>query len=75
MVRAGLGSVLLSDLVLRGAGVHSDQTLSTHELHPAPPPREIFLLWKAGRTHSPLAARAIQIAVDTANDDGDGHRG
>jgi hypothetical protein len=35
---------------------------------PAPRPREIFLLWQAGRTRpSPLAARAIQIAVDTAN--------
>jgi DNA-binding transcriptional LysR family regulator len=67
MVRAGFGSVLLSELVLRGAGAHADETLSTHELRPAPRPREIFLLWQAGRTHSPLAARAIQIAVDTAN--------
>jgi hypothetical protein len=36
----------------------------THELRPALPPREIFLLWQAGRTHSSLAARAIEIAVD-----------
>ncbi|WP_223166976.1 hypothetical protein [Nonomuraea sp. SYSU D8015] len=35
---------------------------------PSLPPREIFLLWQAGRTHSPLAARAIEITVETARE-------
>ncbi|WP_239149289.1 hypothetical protein [Streptomyces sp. SID12501] len=30
------------------------------ELEPGLPPREIFLLWQAHRTHSPLAARATE---------------
>jgi hypothetical protein len=40
--------------------------LSIHELRPPLPPREIFLLWEKGRTHSPLAASAIEIAVSVA---------
>ena len=35
-------------------------------LQPPLPPREIFLLWEKGRTHPPLAARAIDIAVNVA---------
>jgi DNA-binding transcriptional LysR family regulator len=65
MVRAGIGSAVLPRLVLRGAGVADDEALSVHELRPAFPPREIYLLWPAGRTLSPLAARAIEIAADT----------
>jgi DNA-binding transcriptional LysR family regulator len=42
--------------------------LRCHELRPALPPREIFLLWRAGRTHSPLAARAIEIAVEVVRE-------
>ena len=34
-------------------------------LQPPLPPREI-LLWEKGRTHRPLAARAIDIAVNVA---------
>jgi DNA-binding transcriptional LysR family regulator len=64
MVRAGMGSAVLPQLAVHGAEVGSDDSLCTHELRPALPPREIFLLWQAGRTHSPLAARAIEIAVD-----------
>nr|BFE59110.1 LysR family transcriptional regulator [Dactylosporangium thailandense] len=63
MVRAGIGSAVLPRLVLDdlfGPG----SALSVHELRPAPPPREIYLLWPAGRTHSPLAARAIEIALE-----------
>jgi DNA-binding transcriptional LysR family regulator len=67
MVRAGIGSAILPRLVLLGANVASDPALSVHELRPAFPPREIYLLWQAGRTHSPLALRAIQIAVDVAS--------
>ncbi|AKU18729.1 LysR family transcriptional regulator [Luteipulveratus mongoliensis] len=64
MVRAGMGSAVLPQLIVRGAEIESDESLSIHELRPALPAREIFLLWQAGRTHSPLAARAIEIAVE-----------
>jgi len=67
MVRAGLGSAVLPRLTVHGAKVGSDDLLCTHELRPALPPREIFLLWQADRTHSPLAARAIEIAVDVTS--------
>lgn len=68
MVRAGLGSAILPRLAVAGANAGSDETLRIHELRPPLPPREIYLYWKAGRTHSPLAARAIEIAVDTASE-------
>jgi len=66
MVRAGLGSAVLPWLAVRGADVPSDDRLRVHELRPSPPPREIYLHWRAGRTHSPLAARAIEIAAEVA---------
>ncbi|WP_415947972.1 LysR family transcriptional regulator [Streptomyces sp. KLOTTS4A1] len=66
MVRAGLGSALLPQLALRTAGIGSDDSLSVHELWPPLPPREIFLLWQAGRSHSPLATRAIALATEIA---------
>ncbi|WP_157254275.1 LysR family transcriptional regulator [Nonomuraea typhae] len=66
MVRAGLGSAVLPWLAIRGAGVQADDRLRVHELRPSPPPREIYLHWRAGRTHSPLAGRAIDIAVEVA---------
>lgn len=66
MVRAGMGSAVLPRLTVHGAGAATDPALSVHELKPAPPAREIFLLWQAGRTHSPLAARAIALAVEVA---------
>jgi DNA-binding transcriptional LysR family regulator len=66
MVRAGMGSAILPQLAVRGADVGSDASLCIHELKPELPPREIFLLWRANRTHSPLAARAIEIAVQVA---------
>ncbi|MET0234715.1 MAG: LysR family transcriptional regulator [Kibdelosporangium sp.] len=66
MVRAGMGSAVLPWLAIRGAGVQSDHRLRVHELRPPLPAREIYLHWRAGRTHSPLAARAIQIAVEVA---------
>lgn len=64
MVRAGMGSAVLPRLALHG--VFTDKTLHIHELSPSLPPREVFLLWQAARTHSPLATRAIEIAVDVA---------
>lgn len=63
MVRAGMGAAVLPQLAIRSANVGADGLLTVHKLRPALPPREIFLLWQAGRTHSPLAARAIEIAV------------
>jgi len=66
MVRAGLGSALLPWLALDGTTAWADDGLSVHHLEPPLPPREIRLYWRAGRTHSPLAARAIEIARDVA---------
>jgi DNA-binding transcriptional LysR family regulator len=68
MVRAGMGSALLPRLAVHGADIGSDESLCLHELRPALPPREIFLLWQADRTHSPIAARAIEIAADVARE-------
>ncbi|MGI5182632.1 LysR family transcriptional regulator [Dactylosporangium sp. CA-152071] len=62
MVRAGIGSAVLPRLALSRV----DDSLAVHELDPAFPPREIYLLWRAGRTHSPLAARAIELALGIA---------
>jgi DNA-binding transcriptional LysR family regulator len=67
MVRAGIGSAVLPWLALHGADIWHDDRLSVHELHPSPS-REIFLHWPSGRTQSPLAARAIDIAVEVAAD-------
>ncbi|SPL97923.1 putative LysR-family transcriptional regulator [[Actinomadura] parvosata subsp. kistnae] len=68
MVRAGLGSAVLPWLAVRGADVPSDDRLRVHELRPAPPPRAVYLHWRAGRTQSPLARRAVEIAVEVAAD-------
>ena len=66
MVRAGMGSAVLPRLSVHGVDLRSDPALRLHQLRPALPPREIYLQWPAGRTHSPLAARAIRIAVEVA---------
>jgi DNA-binding transcriptional LysR family regulator len=66
MVRAGMGTALLPRLTTLSHHTRADNTLSFHQLQPPLPPREIFLLWEKGRTHSPLAARAIEIAVNEA---------
>ncbi|WP_460406671.1 LysR family transcriptional regulator [Actinophytocola sediminis] len=66
MVRAGLGSAVLPWLAIQGADIRADHRLRVHELRPSPPAREIHLHWPAGRTQSPLAARAIEIAVEVA---------
>jgi DNA-binding transcriptional LysR family regulator len=64
MVRAGLGAALAPRLAVS----HHDESLALHDLTPELPPREIFLLWEAGRTHSPLAAHAIELARRAAAD-------
>ncbi|MEV5893760.1 LysR family transcriptional regulator [Nonomuraea fuscirosea] len=68
MVRAGMGSVVLPWLAIHGAEADTDNRLRVHELQPAPSPRRIHLHWAAGRTHSPLATRTIQLAIETAVD-------
>jgi DNA-binding transcriptional LysR family regulator len=67
MVRAGMGFAVLPWLALDGADAWSDERLRVHELRPAPA-RDIVLHWPARRTHSPLAARAIEIAVEVAGE-------
>ena len=66
MVRAGLGVAVLPRLSVHGIDLRSDPTLRLHQLRPALTPREVYLLWPAGRSHSPLAARALRIAVEVA---------
>ncbi len=66
MVRAGMGTALLPQLAILSHHTRADKALSIHHLQPSLRPREIFLLWEKGRTHSPLAARAIEIAVNEA---------
>ncbi|HWM74117.1 MAG TPA: LysR family transcriptional regulator [Nocardioides sp.] len=67
MVRAGIGSAVLPWLALHGSDAWSDDLLRVHQLRPSPA-REMYLHWPAGRTLSPLAARAIEIAVEAAED-------
>ena len=67
MVRAGIGSAVLPWLALHGSDAWSDDRLSIHQLQPSPA-RELYLYWPAGRTQSPLAARAIDIAVEAARE-------
>jgi DNA-binding transcriptional LysR family regulator len=67
MVRSGIGSAVLPWLALHGSDAWSDDRLSIHQLRPSPA-RAMYLYWPAERTQSPLAARAIDIAVEAAND-------
>jgi DNA-binding transcriptional LysR family regulator len=64
MVRSGMGSAILPWLAIHAADVRSDDRLRVHELVPALPVREIYLHWPAGRTRSPLAQQAIDIAIE-----------
>ena len=67
MVRAGIGSAVLPWLALHASDAWSDDRLSIHQLRPSPA-REMYLHWPAGRTQSPLAVRALEIAVEAANE-------
>jgi DNA-binding transcriptional LysR family regulator len=67
MVRAGIGSAVMPWVALRGSDAWSDDRLSIHQLRP-PPACTWYLYWPTGRTQSPLATRAIDIAVETANE-------
>jgi DNA-binding transcriptional LysR family regulator len=68
MVRSGMGSAVLPWLAVHAAGAESDDRLRIHELRPALAPREIYLHWRLGRSHSPLTARAIEITIEVASD-------
>jgi DNA-binding transcriptional LysR family regulator len=68
MVRVGLGSAILPRLAIDAAGVTTDHALSIHDLRPPIPHRAIYLARQAGRTPSPLAARAARLAVAIAED-------
>jgi DNA-binding transcriptional LysR family regulator len=65
MVRIGLGCAVLPRLAV--AGVEGDAHLQVHPLDPAPW-REIHLHWPSGRSLSPLATRAIELACEIADD-------
>lgn len=67
MVRAGIGSAVLPWLALHGSDAWSDDRLSIHQLRPSPA-TTWYLYWPAGRTQSPLATRAIAIAVEGAKE-------
>ncbi|MGH8866706.1 MAG: LysR family transcriptional regulator [Actinomycetes bacterium] len=67
MVRAGMGLAILPWLALHGSDAWADHQLRIHELQPAPA-REIYLHRPAGRTQSPLATRATEVAIDVANE-------
>ncbi len=67
MVRAGIGSAVLPRLALHGSAAWSDDRLSIHRLRPSPT-CPWHLCWPAGRSRSPLAAKAIGIAVEAAGE-------
>jgi DNA-binding transcriptional LysR family regulator len=67
MVRAGIGSAVLPWLALHGADAWADDRLGIHPLRPSPT-RTLYLHWPAGRSRSPLADRAIGIAVEVAGE-------
>jgi DNA-binding transcriptional LysR family regulator len=64
MVRAGMGAAVMPMLAV---DIHpDDDVLCTHELIPTIRPREVCVMWQAGRTLSPLARRVIDISVSVA---------
>ncbi|MEH1129055.1 LysR family transcriptional regulator [Micromonospora sp. CPCC 206061] len=67
MVRAGIGSAVLPWVALYGSDAWTDDRLSIHQLRPSPA-STWYLYWPAGRTQSPLATRAIDIAVEGAKE-------
>lgn len=68
MARAGLGSAILPWLAVHAAGATTDADVSVHELRPPVAQREIYLVRRANRTLSPLAARAVELIAEIARD-------
>jgi DNA-binding transcriptional LysR family regulator len=73
MVRAGMGAAVMPMLAVDIRP--DDDVLCTHELVPAIRPREVCVMWQAGRTLSPLAQQVIDISVSVARDVADGRDG
>ncbi|GAB3766168.1 LysR family transcriptional regulator [Microlunatus parietis] len=67
MVRAGIGSAVLPWLAVYGSEAWSDDRLTLHPLRPSPI-SIWYLYWPVGRTQSPLAAQAVDIAVECAQE-------
>lgn len=67
MVRAGIGSAVLPQLALYGSEAWSDDRLTLHPLQPSPI-STWYLYRPVGRTLSPLAARAVDLAVECARE-------
>ncbi len=65
MVRVGLGCAILPSLAVTGAV--GDPALRIHPLDPSPS-REIHLHWPARRPMSAVAARALELARQIADD-------
>lgn len=65
MVRAGIGSAVLPWLALYGSEAWSDDRVTLHPLRPSPI-STWYLYWPVGRTQSPLAAQAVDVAVQRA---------
>ncbi len=65
MVRAGMGSAIMPMLAV---DIKADDVLCTHPVKPAIPPRQVCVMWQAGRTLSPLAQRVIDLSVAAAAD-------
>jgi DNA-binding transcriptional LysR family regulator len=62
MVRAGMGWAVMPLLAVDTR----DQELDIRFLSPEIPPRQICLVWRRGRTQSPVAARMIELARQVA---------
>ena len=73
MVRAGMGAAVMPMLAVDIRP--DDNVLCTHELVPTIRPREVCVMWQAGRTLSPLARRVIDISVTVAEEVATGRRG
>jgi len=67
MVQTGIGSAVVPWLALHGSDAWTDDRLTIHQLRPSPT-CTWCLHWPAGRTRSPLATRAIDIAVEAATE-------
>ncbi len=64
MVRAGMGAAVMPMLAVDIAA--DDELLCTHQLEPAILPREVCVMWQAGRTLSPLARQVVDISISVA---------
>ena len=64
MVRAGMGSAIMPTLAVDVKA--DDPDLVLHDVKPRIQPRNICVMWQAGRTLSPLAQRVIDLSIDVS---------